>query len=109
MTASFKAVALEGLEDYGGDFVLPERGFEGRDVAEGNFVGFGEHGAETVLPESVSHERESAAGEAVKCAVAVEEPFVSGGGARKLDGGFHPLAARTAEEYLVDATSRSPA
>lgn len=47
--------ALEGLEDDGGDFLLLQGGFDGGDIAEGDFIGLGEHGAETFFPEGVSH------------------------------------------------------
>jgi len=90
--------ALEGLEEDGGDFVLLERGFEGWDVAEGDFVGFGEHGAEAFFPESVSHEGEGAAGEAVKCAFGVDDAVASGEDAGELDDGLDALAAGAAEE-----------
>src|ERR1700732_1034847 len=91
-------LALEGLEDYGGDFVLLERGFEGCDVAKGNFVGFGEHGAETIFPKSVSHEGESAAGQAVECAFGVDDAVAAGEDAGELDDGLDALAAGAAEE-----------
>ena len=48
--------ALEGFEDYGGGAVVAEDGLEGGNVAEGDFVGFGEHGAEALFPEGVAHE-----------------------------------------------------
>lgn len=48
--------ALERFEDYGSDFMLLQGGFEDGNIGEGDFISFGEHGAEAFFPEGVSHE-----------------------------------------------------
>jgi len=47
--------ALKGLEDDGGDFLLSQGDFDGGDIAEGDFVSLGEHRAEALFPEIISH------------------------------------------------------
>ena len=94
--------ALEWLEDDGGRLVLAKGGFEGGDVTEGDFVGLGKHGAEALFPESVAHEREGAAGEAVEGSLGVDDAVTSGEDAGKLDDGFDAFAAGAAEEGLSE-------
>ena len=78
--------------------VVRSVGFEGCDVAEGDFVGFGKHGAEAFFPEGVAHEREGAAGEAVEGSFGVDDAVAAGEDAGELDDGLDAFAAGAAEE-----------
>ena len=96
---------LHGLDEerrvvFGLQFLLQRR-----DVAEGDGRGVGEHGSELAAPERFVHQRERAAGKAVKSAVAVEESFASGGGAGKFDSRFHTFTAGASEKGLFKLAS----
>ncbi len=93
-------LALERLEDDGGDLVLAEGGIERGEIAEGNLVGLWEQRTESFLPEVVAHQGERSAGKAVEGAFGVDDAVAAGEDAGELDDGFDALAAGAAEEGL---------
>ena len=75
-------------------------------IAEGYALGTLQHGTEVVPPEAIAHQRQSAAGEAMKRAFAVEQSGPPGGLARELNGRLHSFAAGTGEKDFLKRLTR---
>ena len=78
---------------------------DARDVSEGNRFGLGQQRAESFPPERIVHQRQSAASQPVKRALAIEQRIAFGGRARELDRGLDALAPRAGEEDLLQVAA----
>ena len=82
--------------------------FEGLEVSEGDRIRFRKERSKSVAPVLAVHERKSAAGQAVKCAVGVEQAGSTGMGAGKFYGSLDAFAARAGKKYFRQAPAGTP-
>ena len=79
------ALALDGLDDEGGDVAPPELAGQGGGVAEGDHVGARKQRPEAAAELTAAVQREGARRQPVEGVVAVEDAGPLGGGAGELD------------------------
>ena len=94
--------ALDRLDDEGGDVLRAQLRLQAREVAERNALAAGQQRAEALLEELVADQRQRPERDAVKAAVAGDQPRPTGRRARELHRRVHRLGARAREEHGVE-------
>src|ERR1700687_2197930 len=84
---------LNWFYDESGEMLAGEFPLKRVHVIERNGLGFGNSGSKSIAPERVSNERHHTAGQAMECAVCVEQPSSSRMSAREFNRRVEPFAA----------------
>ena len=99
------ALSLNRLQHEGREALRREVVFERFDVAERRRLRVRKQGTKPVPPECIRHQRERAAGQAMKAVRGIENARALGVGAREFDDGFDSLAAGAGEKHFGDASA----
>jgi hypothetical protein len=95
------ALALDGLDDEGGDLARRQRLFEGCEIVEGDRGATRQQRLEAASEVHVVGQRQRAIGQAVEGVGAVHDAWPAGRAAGELDRGLDRLRAGIGEEHLV--------